>query len=239
MIGEQSSIKTLASLCGVNHLFNSLLTPVLYKRGAMTSSFDPYHRAEWVIRNGRVSSLEKLLLNGLNADTMVPFRHDRLPLLCVSILCIYSEMQKRTPAPNFDIMKLLLSHGADPNQKIFDFRPGVKFMSLLHVVAESTRRHKRYSLITMVIIELLLGNDADINVLDSSGRSPLFYAYKLCGNVKLGNFLRDNGAFFHGDELRRGLRRLSGSGRSHQIQEFLQIRRSHRRYLATKTPKRS
>jgi hypothetical protein len=70
------------------------------------------------------------------------------------MLCIkghlYSEMQKRTAAPNFDIMKLLLSHGADPNQKIFDLRPGVKFMSLLHIVAKSTCL-KRYSLITMVI----------------------------------------------------------------------------------------
>jgi ankyrin repeat protein len=145
-------------------------------------------------------------------------------------------MQKRTAAPNFDIMKLLLSHGADPNQKILDLRPGDKFISLLHIVAKSTCL-KRYSLITMVIIELLLGNDADINAPDSNGRTPLFYAYKW-GNVKLGNFLRDNGDF-HGDEFRRGFKRLSGSGRSHQIQEFLQIRRPHRRYLATKIPKRS
>ncbi|CCX14889.1 hypothetical protein FPQ18DRAFT_384510 [Pyronema domesticum] len=93
---EVTTTHGLATLCRLNKFYNSIFTPVLYKRGVTLSTTIPFYSddfpeskkipgepawtktnpAHWAIRRNQVSTFEKLLCHGLPPN--IPQIHDNL-----------------------------------------------------------------------------------------------------------------------------------------------------------------
>ncbi|KAI5791387.1 ankyrin repeat-containing domain protein [Pyronema domesticum] len=174
VIGEQSTLPTLANLCAVNHSFHTLFTPILYKLGALVTvekSECPFNPASWAIVFNDTKLLKKLLQYGLDPNTYVKTDGDRTSLLHRSLHSYEARLNEDTT-----ITKLLLEHGADVHAKDSDgnsaLHCAVQYTSVVDeflVTAGVGRRDDAWN-------RLLLENGADPNFVGEGKRTPLHTA---------------------------------------------------------------
>ncbi|KAI5820977.1 ankyrin repeat-containing domain protein [Pyronema omphalodes] len=149
-----NDLSSLARLCRANHRFNAVFEPYLYKCGAIMESqplyglFRPQKPAMWATILSQPSTLEKVLIHGLDPNIPVAFgSHSRSSLLHRAII----------PNPNVEIMKVLLDHGANVRlQDDYHRTP-------LHAIVDSQYNHMRNFEKTEAGIKLLLEYGANIN----------------------------------------------------------------------------
>ncbi|KAI5818353.1 hypothetical protein BZA77DRAFT_306741 [Pyronema omphalodes] len=100
---DEDGIGTLASLCITCHQLHELLDPILYKLAAR--SIVGGHLAWDLIRNDRISTLQKLLNNGFDINGLCSTRLMNTPFLPL----IHHAIKNR----KVEIVKLLLKRGVE------------------------------------------------------------------------------------------------------------------------------
>ena len=131
------------------------------------------------IRNGKIEMVKEAIANGANVNTFN--------------INIISPLHYAVSSSHNDIVKLLISKGADVN-----------FMADVSRNRRSSHSRGLSPLIVAIKVHnvegvrMLLANDADINAKDgnTNGESPLFYSLNN-GNIEITKMLIDEGADFN------------------------------------------
>jgi hypothetical protein len=174
VIGEQSTLPTLANLCVVNHSFHTLFTPILHKLGALTTvekSECSFNRTSWAIIFNDNKLLQKLIQYGLDPNTYVKTDGDRTSLLHRSVHSYEARLNEDTT-----ITKLLLEYGADVHAKDSDgnsaLHCAVQYISVMDEFLVTVGVGKRQDACS----RLLLENGADPNFVGEGKCTPLHTA---------------------------------------------------------------
>jgi hypothetical protein len=172
------SFKDLNSFLRTSRLFHNLFNNLLYRRVVTANDAVREDIVQWVLLNGRTASLTLLLDNGLSVDQKL--RNLSMTLLAWS--CDHWEETGIFPS-NYDIVNLLLAHGADVNATI------PSLWTPLHFAVWSCGNRPE----DVLLVKRLLNAGANVDAESCDGRRPLSIAYSW-GRDRIGALLLAHGA---------------------------------------------
>lgn len=133
-----------------------------------------------LIKRGDYSEVESALKNGKISNINLSETGMQTTLLMTAVCLEF-----------VDITKLLLEYGADPNLKDIYGKTALHLLPEIQPIDWTNVNNK------IEIARLLIQFNANINILDNEGRSPLFYStlyIKKQDDLKLLEFYLENGA---------------------------------------------
>jgi hypothetical protein len=153
------SFKDLNSFLRTSRLFHNLFNNLLYRRVVTANDTVREDIVQWVLLNDRTASLTLLLDNDLSVDQKL--RNPSMTLLACSC-----DRWKVFPS-NYDIVNLLLAHGADVNAT------SPSLWTPLHLAVRSCGDRPG----DVLLVKRLLNAGANVDAESCDGRRPLSIAY--------------------------------------------------------------